>query len=120
FSPDPITLFIALAFAGSAISFLELGLNVEADAVEKTTGTLIMTKSHGFWSVGIMVGSLIGSALAGLGMSPQLSILTAAVLTLPLGIITGAALPHAEPEPVVETTQEDRKWSLPSPALIGV
>jgi MFS family permease len=120
FAPNPVSLFIGLVFAGSAISFLELGLNVEADAVEKATGTLIMTKSHGFWSVGIMVGSLVGSALAGLGMSPQWAILAAALATLPLGIATGLALPPAAPEPPRPASVEGRKWSLPSPALIGV
>jgi MFS family permease len=120
FAPNPMSLFTGLVFAGSAISFLELGLNVEADAVEKATGTLIMTKSHGFWSVGIMVGSLVGSALAGLGMSPQWAILAAALVTLPMGIATGLALPPAAPEPPLPASVEGRKWSLPSPALIGV
>ncbi len=120
FSPDPVMLFIALAFAGSSISFLELGLNVEADAVEKATGTLIMTKSHGFWSVGIMAGSLVGTLLAGMGMAPQWAILAAALVTLPMGIATGLALPSADAEVPVERSAGGRKWSLPSPALIGV
>ena len=66
-APHPIALFIALMLAGSAISFVELGLNVEADLVEKATGKLIMNTSHGCWSLGIMVGSLFGSGFAALG-----------------------------------------------------
>ena len=120
FAPDPIMLFIALMLAGSAISFLELGLNVGADAVEKSGGVLIMTKSHGFWSVGIMVGSLIGSGMAGLGIAPQWAILVVALLTMPMGIAAGMALPQMASEaPAAHETQRSA-WSLPGPALIGV
>ncbi len=120
FSSDPVLLFVALVFAGSAISFLELGLNVAADTVEKSTGTLIMTKSHGFWSVGIMVGSLIGSGMAGLGIAPQWAILGAALLTLPLGIAVGRALPPMASQAPAEGGPQRSSWSLPSPALLGV
>ncbi|ODT81305.1 MAG: hypothetical protein ABS76_12755 [Pelagibacterium sp. SCN 64-44] len=121
FSPEPITLFIALMLAGSAISFLELGLNVGADAVEKSTGTLIMTKSHGFWSVGIMVGSLIGSGMAGLGIAPHWAIMSAAIVILPLGIAAGLALPRLDGNsPAPDNGPQRSAWALPSPALLGV
>jgi MFS family permease len=120
FSTDPIVLFIALMLAGSAISFLELGLNVGADAIEKSTGSLIMTKSHGFWSIGIMVGSLVGSGMAGLGIAPQWAIAAIALVTLPMGIAAGGALPRMERETPGADASERSAWSLPSPALIGV
>lgn len=120
FAPEPIMLFIALMLAGSAISFLELGLNVGADGVEKATGTLIMTKSHGFWSVGIMVGSLIGSGMAGLGIEPRWAILAVALLTMPMGIAAGLALPRLDSEAPAEGGGQRSAWSLPSPALLGI
>ena len=120
FSPEPIVLFVALMFAGSAISFLELGLNVGADSVEKSSGTLIMTKSHGFWSIGIMVGSLIGSGMAGLGIEPRWAILTVALLTMPMGIAAGMALPRLDSDAPAEGGTQHSAWSLPSPALLGI
>lgn len=120
FSPDIVTLFIALMLAGSAISFLELGLNVGADSIEKSTGTLIMTKSHGFWSVGIMVGSLIGSGLASLNIAPQWAIMGAAIVTLPMGIAAGLLLPRMEKDAAPAGGETRSAWALPSPALIGV
>ncbi|WP_328765852.1 hypothetical protein [Devosia aurantiaca] len=51
-APDPILLFVALMCVGSAMSFVELGLNVEADLVEKASGKLIMNTAHGCWSLG--------------------------------------------------------------------
>eukprot|EP01035_Chromulina_nebulosa_P035315 gene35315-47457_t len=69
-----IWLFLALLLAGSTISFLELGLNVEAAQTEAATGKLIMSTAHGFWSLGIMAGSLVGAALAGLNLAPRWSL----------------------------------------------
>lgn len=119
FAPNPTWLFIALMLAGSSISFLELGLNVQADAVEKSTGSLIMTKSHGFWSVGIMAGSLIGSGLAALGLAPAWAILLVAAINLPLGVIVALRLPVLTPEK--EKTEGQRSArALPSWALLGI
>lgn len=118
-APHPILLFIALMFAGSAISFVELGLNVQADLVEKTSGKLIMNTSHGCWSLGIMVGSLIGSGFAAIGVAPQIAVPLLAVLVLPVAILTGIALPKLNDGPAEGQTQKSA-WSLPSPALIGI
>ncbi len=118
-APHPILLFIALMFAGSAISFVELGLNVQADLVEKTSGKLIMNTSHGCWSLGIMVGSLIGSGFAAIGVAPQIAVPLLAVLVLPVAILTGIALPKLNDAPAEGQTQKSA-WSLPSPALIGI
>jgi MFS family permease len=118
-APEPITLFIALMLVGSTISFVELGLNVQADLVEKAGGKLIMNTSHGFWSLGIMAGSLIGSGFAALGVAPSIAVPVVAAAVLPVALIVSAALPAlADSAPTGEMQRS--AWSLPSPALIGV
>lgn len=119
FATNPIMLFVALMLAGSTISFVELGLNVQADAVEKATGSVIMTTSHGFWSVGIMVGSLIGSALAGLGLEAKWAILLVAVVVLPVALVVSNALPVLAPEAPQGENQRS-VWAFPSWALLGI
>ncbi|MGV8855366.1 MAG: MFS transporter [Devosia sp.] len=116
---NPTLLFVALMLVGSSMSFVELGLNVAADAVEKTTGSTIMTTSHGCWSVGIMAGSLIGSGLAALGMTAHWAIPLASVVVLPLAIITALALPVLRDAPHAGETQRSA-WSMPSMALLGI
>lgn len=118
-APHPIALFIALMLAGSAISFVELGLNVQADLVEKSSGKMIMNTSHGCWSLGIMVGSLIGSGFAAIGLAPQIAVPLLAALVLPVAMITGSALPRLHDAPTEGQAQKSA-WSLPSPALIGI
>jgi len=119
FAMNPAMLFVALMLAGSTISFVELGLNVQADAVEKATGSVIMTTSHGFWSVGIMAGSLIGSGLAAGGLDAQWAILLVAALVLPAALIVTNALPVLAPEPPQGENQRS-VWALPSWALLGI
>ena len=119
FAMNPTMLFLALGLAGSTISFVELGLNVQADAVEKATGSAIMTTSHGFWSVGIMVGSLIGSGLAGLGVEAKWAIMLVAAAILPLALLASSALPVRSPQAPASETQRSA-WALPSWALLGI
>jgi len=118
-APDPVLLFLALMLAGWAISFVELGLNVEADLVEKATGRLIMNTSHGCWSLGIMAGSLIGSGFAALGVAPAIAVPLLAAIVLPFALLAGYALPRLS-----DTAPAGRPlrsaWSLPGPALIGI
>jgi MFS family permease len=116
---DPVLLFLALMLAGSSISFVELGLNVEADLVEKSGGRLIMNTSHGCWSLGIMAGSLIGSGFAALGIAPSVAVPLLAVLVLPVAMATGYALPRLHDTPGEGQAQKSA-WSLPGPALIGI
>ena len=57
------SLFLVLFLVGVSMSLIELALNVHAGRVEKHTRRVIMNRCHGFWSLGIMTGSLLGSAL---------------------------------------------------------
>ena len=86
-------LFLALAIVGSSLSVIELGMNVMADRIEKSGSKLIMNSCHGFWSLGIMFGSLIGSGLAQFDVSPEWGVtIVAAVVVLP-ALLVSHALP---------------------------
>jgi MFS family permease len=114
-------LFVALMIVGVALSTLELGLNVEADRAEKTTGLVIMSRCHGFWSLGIMAGSLIGAGAMALQVSAQWSIPVVALLVLPLALAISAQLP-AEPKAAAASspTAPVAPFKLPSLALLGI
>ncbi|KKB13212.1 membrane protein [Devosia geojensis] len=121
FTTDAAWLFAALVLTGSALSFLELGLNVKADRVEKATGRLLMNTAHGCWSLGMMAGSLIGAGLALSGMEARWAILMVALVTLPVGVGVGIALPRypAEAAPAGEGSRRSA-WSLPGWSLLGI
>ncbi|WVT76757.1 MFS transporter (plasmid) [Sinorhizobium chiapasense] len=113
-------LFVTLAIVGVALATLELGLNVEADAIEKHSGQLIMSTCHGFWSLGIMTGSLIGVGFAALRVAPEWAVPLTAALMLPISVAFASQLPRLQTgeAAVAEATPSRRR--LPSLALLGV
>jgi MFS family permease len=115
-------LFVALLIVGVALSTLELGLNVEADRAEKTTKLVIMSRCHGFWSLGIMFGSLIGAGSMALHLSAQWSIPVVALIVLPLALITSVKLPADEKAVAAPSTATSAgaPRKLPSFALLGI
>lgn len=119
-APNIEALFVTLAAVGVALATLELGLNVEADAIEKRSGQLIMSTCHGFWSLGIMAGSLVGIGFAAAGVSPEWAVLIAAAIMLPISLLAARALPDLHPAEAhqADTTQTRRR--RPSRALLGI
>ncbi len=120
FAGSMTALFFALMLLGVTLSTLELGLNVEADRAEKTTGLVIMSRCHGFWSLGIMVGSLLGVGAAALHLPANWSIALIALLVLPIALLVSVRLPLG-PDPAAETSHEQgAPFKLPSAALLGI
>lgn len=60
-----IYLSIALFVYGMISSFFVIALNSLIALVEKESGKYIMIGSHGFWSIGGIIGALIGGYIAG-------------------------------------------------------
>lgn len=113
-------LFLSLAIVGIALATLELGLNVMADSVEKETRALIMSTCHGFWSLGIMSGNLIGAGLAGLHVTPHMAVVLVAAAVLPFALAFARGLPDLKGpahDPVHATSLPVR---LPGGALLAI
>ena len=105
FAPSALLLFLALMIVGVALSTVELGMNVEADVTEKATGLIIMSRCHGFWSFGIMAGSLIGVGAIAIGLSPHWSILITAIIVLPIALVASLRLPKLPESHHTENSQ---------------
>lgn len=115
-APSLPLLALALALMSASISVLELGLNVVADEVEKREKRVIMSKAHGFWSLGLMTGTALGALAAGFHISPIAADLAISALVLPLALGVGRGLPRSD-TPVEETPG---KIGLPHPILFGI
>lgn len=115
-------LFYAMVLTGMVMSILELGLNVTAAETEERVGRAIMSTCHGCWSLGMAAGSLAGVALAALGLAPQWSVLTVAVLVMPMAAFVGRALPPDDAAPVAPTSGSRKGGNLfvPGPLLLGI
>jgi len=61
-----ISLFITGAFGG----LMDISMNATASVLEKNATQYIMSGCHGFFSLGAMIGSGLGSLIASTGISP--------------------------------------------------
>lgn len=64
FVPNYATLLVWLVFAGISIGLCEIAMNTSADLYERDTAKRVMSKSHGFWSLGSLAGALVGAGFA--------------------------------------------------------
>lgn len=62
-------LFAALTVWGLFQGALDVAMNAHATEVEAVVGHPIMSRFHGFWSIGTLTGAVLGTALAGAGVS---------------------------------------------------
>jgi predicted MFS family arabinose efflux permease len=83
-APNYTFLCSALFVFGMMSSVFAISLNSLTAVIEKQSGMFIMTGSHGFWSIGGMIGASTGSFIAGLLHKPLLhiSILVIILLTV--------------------------------------
>jgi MFS family permease len=117
-APDIVSLFLLLALLGIGLSTIELGLNVEADVIEKRGTVSIMNRCHGFWSLGIMTGSLIGAGFLALEAAGFAAIGLLSLVLVPISIAVCRALPVHQP--AQRETRPNSAWRRPSPAILGI
>lgn len=86
------TLFITLAALGAVVAFLEVALNTYAGRLEKSAALNIMSRCHGFWALGVMLGSLFATMLFGLG--PMMAVFIICALSAAAGVWAGLSLPR--------------------------
>lgn len=81
-------LFVALMAFGASIAVMEVALNVYAGRVEKRARRPIMSRCHGFWSLGLMAGSFF-VAQSGLALMQAQGAI--AVFSMVVGIVVARA-----------------------------
>lgn len=113
------TLFLGLMLAGAAMSLSELGLNIMADRLESSSGKLIMNTCHGFWSLGIMVGTAICSGLAWANVPPHMAVSLMSVLVLVPALWLTISLPVIAMAAPIPTTPA-RSQLLPGTRVISI
>ncbi len=96
-APTAGLLAVVLALMGFVDSQADVGMNAVGIRVEEGVGRSIMTRLHGLWSLGTLVGSG-ASALAvllGIGLGPQLVIVALVGLTTVL--VAARLIPESAP-----------------------
>ena len=93
-----VSLAIGLIGLGLAFGVSDIAVNVQAVAVERLYGRPVMAGMHAMWSVGLVVGSLVGAGAAGAGISPRAEFTALAVVLVVISAYVGRWLlkPAAE------------------------
>lgn len=63
FIADAWVMAAALFFLGAGVSLSDIAMNVQASVVEQRAGASVMTRIHGCWSVGAILGSILAGLL---------------------------------------------------------
>lgn len=87
-------LAIALTVCGIAVGVIETAMNTEAARIERESESRLMSRCHGFWSLGTMFGALIGGAVAQWGVSVSLHFSVALPLVALCGYFAATAIPQ--------------------------
>lgn len=89
-------LAVAFVVTGAGVGLLDVLINVEGAAVERTAGRTLMPGMHAAWSIGAAAGSGIGAACAALGITPAAQLTGEAAFITVAGLIAAAGVPTGE------------------------
>lgn len=110
-----LRLAVVLFGVGLLNGILNVAMNAQANAVEETRETAIMSTCHGFFSIGGMIGAGVGSAAAAVAVPLGWH------FALLIGVAVGVVITHRSAlrnGPV--TRQTGPAFALPPPALLGL
>ncbi|MBN3854000.1 MFS transporter [Paraburkholderia sp. Ac-20340] len=83
---------VSLLLFGAAVGLLDVSINVHALLVEKGAGRALMSGFHGLFSVGGIAGSVLGSGLLSVGVTPLVVACTVSAGVVALTAISAKAL----------------------------
>jgi MFS family permease len=87
-------LFAALFAWGAFQGTLDVAMNTQAIAVERTGGRILMSGLHGSWSIGAFAGAGIGALAVAAGITLSLQLLVMGTIALLVaGLLTAQMLP---------------------------
>jgi MFS family permease len=107
-------LAVSFVVIGAGIGTVDVLVNVEGAALERTTGRTLMPTFHAAWSIGAAVGSGVGAGCAALGITPAGQFIGEAVVIAVAAFGVAAGIPlgnHAPPdEPSQDRRAKIRQW----------
>lgn len=103
-------LFGSLMLWGWFQGALDVAMNTQAGTLERLAQAPMMARFHGMWSLGALLGAVIGAGCVsvGVGLEPQLLVLGAAVLVL-VGPLTLRLI--ADETVAVTADERGRTWT---------
>ncbi|MEE9336344.1 MAG: MFS transporter [Granulosicoccaceae bacterium] len=109
----------SLVLCGATVGLVEVAMNTTADAIERFRGIRIMSRCHGFWSLGSMAGAIAGSALAQMAIDVKWHFGVMMPLLAILGYVAASKIEENEIASADNTHADDAShFRLPSRAIL--
>lgn len=102
---SPVMFALGLLIFGGSFGAAEVAINVEGAAVEREMNKTVLPMMHGFYSLGTLAGAGVGMALTASGVSANLHILLAALISV-VPVLTGI---RAIPDGTGKNTSDEHK-----------
>ena len=113
-----LTLFLAMFVWGGFQGALDVSMNTQAVAVERSSGRPLMSGFHGCWSVGAFAGAGLGVIGVAIGMSLSFQLLILGVLILLIvGVLTVGMVPDVSPQAGTRDAGGSIRW-MSKPVLV--
>jgi MFS family permease len=93
-APSWLVLAAVLAVLGALDAYADIGANAHGLRVERIYGRSILNSLHAVWSIGAVVGGIMGAAAAGLDVAVELHLAGAAALFAVAAAIASRFLLH--------------------------
>ena len=115
----PLAFAASLVLCGVSLGLCEVAMNTAADAIERFRGVRIMSRCHGFWSLGSMVGAIVGSAVAQLAIDVKWHFGVMMPLLAVVGYVVASKIQTLEIASANNAHSEDAShFRLPSRAIL--
>ena len=114
--PSALMLGLFFVLYGAVYAVPNITMNIEADRVEAASDRRLMNSSHGVWSIGYLLATLIGTFAEGLGLSPLVHMGLLAIPLVPAALFITLGLDPAPPR--THTAQVVRRLALPTAAIM--
>jgi MFS family permease len=118
FAPDVIALAAVMLVTGALIGTNDNAINAQAVEAERRIGRSIMSGLHGWWSVGVLAGALLGSLSARAGVDPRLQFTVIAAICAVGGVGACHWLAGGRPEGAAAEVEVPRFTVPRGPVLL--
>ncbi|MGY1759818.1 MFS transporter [Geodermatophilus sp. SYSU D00779] len=124
-APNWLGLAAALLVLGALDAVVDVAQNAHGLRVQRLYGRSIINAFHGVWSIGAVVGGLLGSAAAGLRVPLASHLAASAVVFGAVALVASRAVLPGRDEPDAVTTaapreRPRRRAAVPALAVLGV
>jgi MFS family permease len=109
-APTYSWLLVAAALFGAAFGALDIGMNAQVAVLERISGQHLMNGAHAGWSIGSVVGGVLGALSAYLHMSFTQAVVGMALISVPVAL---AVLPTYVADPPAPTREQARRIRVP-------